>query len=75
MRLTLHEVVVCFADMISENETELSFFNRQAYETFKANPEVSLSSVRSSPHRPQYRLKPVSAVAEFYDLGSGGTDR
>ena len=28
----------------SENETELSFFNRAAYEAFKANPEVSVSA-------------------------------
>ncbi|RSH89455.1 hypothetical protein EHS25_002004 [Saitozyma podzolica] len=28
------------AEIGAENETELSFFNRQAYEAFKANPEV-----------------------------------
>lgn len=27
---------------MTENETELSFFNREAYEAFKRNPEVSL---------------------------------
>ena len=26
---------------IAENETEISLFNRELYETFKANPEVS----------------------------------
>lgn len=28
---------------ITENETEVSFFNREAYEAFKAHPEVSSS--------------------------------
>lgn len=38
---------ICFplvyniADIIAENETELSLFNRKEYEAFKANPEVS----------------------------------
>lgn len=29
---------------ITENETEVSFFNREAYEAFKAHPEVSSSA-------------------------------
>jgi hypothetical protein len=28
------------ADLGFENETEVSFFNREQYETFRANPEV-----------------------------------
>jgi hypothetical protein len=28
--------------IVSENETEVSFFNRAAYETFRRNPEVIL---------------------------------
>ncbi|OCF33131.1 hypothetical protein I316_05176 [Kwoniella heveanensis BCC8398] len=27
-------------DIGAENETEISFFNREAYESFKANPEI-----------------------------------
>lgn len=33
----------------TENETEVSFFNREFYETFKANPQVrTISPVLSS---------------------------
>jgi hypothetical protein len=30
---------------VAENETEVSFFNRELYEAFKANPEVGLANV------------------------------
>jgi hypothetical protein len=30
---------------VLENETEVSFFSRELYEAFKANPEVGLANV------------------------------
>ena len=34
-------VVRCMLTVcVAENETELSFFNRAAYEAFKSNPEI-----------------------------------
>lgn len=32
------------ADMPTENETEVSFFNRQLYDEFKRHPEVQVTS-------------------------------
>jgi hypothetical protein len=51
----------------AENETELSFFNRQAYEAFKANPEVSslhriVSSVLNPALTPRASLRSVCRV-------------
>jgi hypothetical protein len=34
------------SDSLEENETEVSYFNRDAYDHFKANPEVNHSTVR-----------------------------
>lgn len=33
-------LVSCHSLLVAENETEVSFFNRSAYEIFKHNPEV-----------------------------------
>lgn len=41
--LNCHNVKRIFG---AENETELSFFNREEYEAFKIDPEVSLLSLR-----------------------------
>ncbi|KAF8582210.1 hypothetical protein K439DRAFT_167532 [Ramaria rubella] len=38
--LILDDESACLADLGIENETEISFFNKNAYDAFKSNPET-----------------------------------